>query len=331
MSASSKTLPGVQSPKQSAVKQFLLLPTVGPVLVLLFFCIFFALTTGPFLTPRNISLIFQQSVILGTLAIGQTLVILISGIDLAAGGITVLATIIIGRMVMEGVDPVLCILLAFLVCVMLGGVAGSLVSFLRLPPFIVTLGLLGIVTASTRLFSMGTSYPINDPLVSVFGQSITIGGARITLGVVAMLVLYAVVSFALTQTRWGRHVYAIGDSPNASRLVGINVRARLLSVYAVAGFMYALAAWFALGRIPSADPNALQTANLDSITAAVIGGASLFGGRGSVTGTLIGTLIVAVLRNGLTLQGIDPLWQDLVTGVLVILAVAVDQLYRRKA
>jgi fructose transport system permease protein len=195
----------------------------------------------------------------------------------------------------------------------------------------VTLGLLGIVTAATRLFSLGTSYPVNDPIVAFFSNSVTFGSAKITLGVVSMLLLYAVMSFALTQTRWGRHVYAIGDSAPASKLVGINVRARLLSVYAVAGAVYALGAWFALGRIPSADPNALQTANLDSITAAVIGGASLFGGRGSVTGTLIGTLIVAVLRNGLTLQGIDPLWQDLVTGVLVILAVAVDQLYRRKA
>lgn len=274
MSTSSKALPGIQSPKQPMLKQFLLLPSVGPLLVLLFFCVFFAVTTGPFLTPRNISLIFQQSVILGTLAIGQTLVILTAGIDLAAGGLTVLATIIIGRLAAQGVDPLLCLLLAFCVCVALGSVAGGLVSFLRLPPFIVTLGLLGIVTAATRLFSMGTSYPISDPIVSMFGQSFAVGGAKITLGVIAMLVLYAAVSFALTQTRWGRHVYAIGDSPNASRLVGINVRARLLSVYAVAGFTYALAAWFALGRIPSADPNALQTANLDSITAAVIGGAS---------------------------------------------------------
>lgn len=324
-------MPGIQSPSQSALKALLLMPSVGPLLVLVFFCIFFSLTTGPFLTPRNLSLIFQQSVILGTLAIGQTLIILTAGIDLAAGGLAVLATIIIGRLAFEGVDPFICLLLAFSVCAFIGGIAGSLVSFLKLPPFIVTLGLLGIVTAATRLFSMGTSYPVDNDVVAFFGGSFSIGGAKITLGVIAMLLLYALVSFALTQTRWGRHVYAIGDSAAASRLVGINVKARLVSVYVVAGFMYALAAWFALGRIPSADPNALQTANLDSITAAVIGGASLFGGRGSVAGTLIGTLIVAVLRNGLTLQGIDPLWQDLVTGVLVILAVAVDQLYRRKA
>jgi fructose transport system permease protein len=125
--------------------------------------------------------------------------------------------------------------------------------------------------------------------------------------------------------------YACGNSREAARLVGIAVRARLLSVYTFAAILYGIAAWLALGRIPNADPNALQSGNLDSITAVVIGGTSLFGGRGSIWGTLIGTLIVSVLRNGLTLSGIDPLWQDLVTGVLVIGAVAVDQLSRQRS
>jgi fructose transport system permease protein len=143
-----------------------------------------------------------------------------------------------------------------------------------------------------------------------------------------MLGLYAVVWYMLTQTAWGQHIYAIGNSPEAARLVGIPVRRRILSVYLFAAFLYGIGAWLALGRIPNADPNAMQNANLDSITAVVIGGTSLFGGRGSLIGTLIGVLIVGVLRNGLTLIGIDPLWQDLVTGVLVITAVALDQLSR---
>jgi fructose transport system permease protein len=145
-----------------------------------------------------------------------------------------------------------------------------------------------------------------------------------------MFLLYAFVWYVLTQTAWGRHVYAIGNNRTAARLVGIPVENRLLSVYTFAAFLYGIGAWLALGRIPNADPNALQSANLDSITAVVIGGTSLFGGRGSIWGTLVGTLIVSVLRNGLTLSGIDPLWQDLVTGVLVISAVAVDQISRGK-
>lgn len=329
MSSVSKLVPGVRADRQPLWKSVLLLPSIGPLVVLLVFCTIFALTTGPFLSPRNASLILQQSVILGALAIGQTLVILTAGIDLAAGGIAVLCMIIIGRSLAEGLDPFLALALAFAVATGIGAVSGGLVSRLKLPPFIVTLGLLGIVTAVTRLLSMGSSFPIESDVAAFFGNGFTVGGARITYGMIAVLGLYAAVAFALNETWWGRHVYAVGSNPAGARLVGIRTGRTLLSVYVVAGVIYAFGAWLALGRIPSADPNALQTANLDSITAVVIGGTSLFGGRGSVVGTLIGTLIIAVLRNGLTLQGIDPLWQDLVTGVLVILAVAVDQLYRR--
>jgi fructose transport system permease protein len=201
---------------------------------------------------------------------------------------------------------------------------------LMLPPFIVTLGLLGIVTAITRLTAQGGAFPVTDDLLSWPGNAFNVGEASITYGMVVMFGLYVLVWYLLTQTAWGRHVYAIGNNREAARLVGIPVQARLLSVYTFAGLLYGIGAWLALGRIPNADPNALQNANLDSITAVVIGGTSLFGGRGSLWGTLIGTLIVSVLRNGLTLTGIDPLWQDLITGILVISAVALDQISRRK-
>ena len=137
--------------------------------------------------------------------------------------------------------------------------------------------------------------------------------------------------YALTKTAWGRHVYALGNDPEAARLTGIHVGRTRFRVYLIAGVIYAFAAWQALGRIPNADPNAFQTGNLDSITAVVIGGTSLFGGRGSVGGTVVGALIVAVLRSGLTQAGIDSLYQDVATGVLVIAAVAFDQLARRRS
>ena len=144
------------------------------------------------------------------------------------------------------------------------------------------------------------------------------------------LVLTATMAYALTRTRWGTHVYAVGDAPNAARLNGVKVNRVLFSVYVVAGLVYALAAWQTLGRTPIADPSAYQMGNLDSITAVVIGGTSLFGGRGGVIGTLIGTLIVVVLQNGLTQAGIDSLYQQIATGALVIVAVLVDQFVRRK-
>jgi fructose transport system permease protein len=310
------------------LRRALATPTIGSLGVLLAFCVIFSLTTDTFLAPGNLSLVIQQSVIVGTLAIGQTMIILTAGIDLANGSIAVLGTIVAGRLVNEGDNAALCLLFAILLCTCVGLVAGTLVSRLMLPPFIVTLGLLGIVTAATRLFSQGGSFPVTDELLGWTGNSWIVGGTGITHGMVIMLALYALVWYLLTQTAWGRHVYAIGNNRAAARLVGIPVENRLLSVYTFAAFLYGIGAWLSLGRIPNADPNALQSANLDSITAVVIGGTSLFGGRGSIWGTLIGTLIVSVLRNGLTLCGIDPLWQDLVTGVLVISAVGVDQISR---
>jgi fructose transport system permease protein len=304
------------------------LPTIGPLAVLVLFGAIFSLSTHTFLAAGNLSLVVQQSVIVGTLAIGQTIIILTAGIDLANGAIAVLGTIVAGRLVNEGNNAALCLLLAIFLCTCAGVIAGLLVSRLMLPPFIVTLGLLGIVTAVTRLIAQGGAFPVTDDLLGWTGNSLVVGGTGITYGMIIMFGLYALVWYLLTQTAWGRHVYAIGNNRVAARLVGIPVQNRLLSVYTFAALLYGIAAWLALGRIPNADPNALQSANLDSITAVVIGGTSLFGGRGSIWGTLVGTFIVSVLRNGLTLCGIDPLWQDLVTGILVISAVAVDQISR---
>jgi len=305
-------------------------PSAGPLLVLIGFCLIFALSNPRFLATHNLSIILQQTVIIGVLAIGQTLVILTAGIDLAVGAICVLGTIVAGKLVNLGYDPVLSMGFAILLCTAAGLAAGGLVSGLRLPPFIVTLGILGILTAALRLISAGGAFPVRDPFLAWTGNTMKLGGFVLTYGVLIMFALYAVVWYLLNQTKWGRHVYAIGNNTEAARLVGIPVRRHLLSVYLLAGLIYGIAAWLALGRIPNADPNAMQSANLDSITAVVIGGTSLFGGRGGLIGTLIGALIVGVLRNGLTLAGIDPLWQDLVTGILVIIAVALDQMSRRK-
>jgi fructose transport system permease protein len=307
------------------------IPAVGPLGVLVVFCVIFSLSTHTFLAVGNLSLIIQQSVIVGTLAIGQTMIILTGGIDLANGAIAVMGTIVAGRLVNDANNPALCLLLAIFLCTIVGLIAGLLVSRLSLPPFIVTLGLLGIVTAATRLIAQGGAFPVTDDLLGWTGNSFLMDGSGVTYGMLIMFGLYSLVWYLLTQTAWGRHIYAIGNNRVAARLVGIPVPNRLLSVYVFAAFLYGIGAWLALGRIPNADPNALQNANLDCITAVVIGGTSLFGGRGSIWGTIVGTLIVSVLRNGLTLSGFDPLWQDLVTGVLVISAVAVDQISRGRS
>jgi len=303
-------------------------PSVGPLFALILAVVIFSVATDTFLTTENLSLILEQAVVIGTLALGQTLIILTAGIDLSNGSIAVMGTIIAGKLAMDGGAPA-ALLIAFAACTAVGLLNGALVTSIRLPPFIVTLGMLTVITAATRLYSESRSYPVTSGLLLWLDTGI--GSQGFTYGSVLLLLMYGAFWYALTQTAWGRHVYAVGDDREAARLTGIKTRRVMLSVYVIAGLLYGIAAWQALGRIPNADANAYQNANLDSITAVVIGGTSLFGGRGGVVGTLIGTLIVGVLRSGLTQAGIDALYQDLATGVLVIAAVALDQLTRRRA
>lgn len=301
----------------------------GPLAALLVAVVIFSVFTDRFLEAGNLSLIAQQSVVVGTLALGQTLVILTAGIDLANGAIMVLGTVVIGKLALDG-NVVAALVLGIVVCAVVGAVNGLLVARAGLPPFIVTLGVLTIVTAASRLYTDSASYPIPSGLLTALGNGPRIGGFTLTYGVMLWVGLTVLVGYALSQTRWGVRVYAVGDNPPAATLAGIKVSRVLLGVYVVAAVIYGLAAWQALGRTPTADPSGYSTANLDSITAVVIGGTSLFGGRGGVYGTLIGTLIVVVLQNGLTQAGIDSLYQQVATGALVIVAVLVDRVVRRR-
>jgi fructose transport system permease protein len=270
--------------------------------------------------------------VVGVLAIGQTLVILTAGIDLSVGTVMALGQVVMTKLAVDnGVSPVLAIAVGILVCVGFGAVNGGLVTLLRLPAFIVTLGTLNIAFALTHIVSGDLTFSGLPSELLFFGRTFTIGHANFTYGVVFMLVLYAVAWFGLTQTAGGRHIYAVGDNPEAARLTGINTNRVLFSVYALAGLMSGMAALLLVARTELGDPNAGQTTeNLDSITAVVLGGTSLFGGRGSIIGTLIGAVIVGVFRNGLTLIGVEVIYQYLVTGILVILAVSVDQLTHRR-
>ena len=305
-------------------------PLLGPIVALLAAVVVFSSISNTFLNPFNISLILQQSVVVGILAVGQTLIILTSGIDLSIGSVAVLGTIVMAQ-TFDANGPVVALLATFAVCVVLGALNGGLVTVLRLPPFIVTLGTFTAIQAATRLLAGSQTFQVPDggPL-TFLGTTFRIFGFTTTYGVAVMLLVYVVVGYALSQTAWGRHVYAVGGSITASTLSGIKAGRTLFSVYVVTGVIAATAAWAALGRIPNADPNAYQNANLETITAVVIGGTSLFGGRGGVAGTLIGTLIVGVLRNGLTQAGVDSLYQNIATGILVIVAVTVDQFARRR-
>jgi fructose transport system permease protein len=305
--------------------------TLGPLVALLLAGIFFTSQSDRFLTGPNLSLVVQQVMVVGTLAIGQTLVILTAGIDLSNGTVMALGTIVMTSLAVNaGLNPVLAIALGLLVCAAFGAINGSLVTRLRLPPFIVTLGTLNIAFALTHIYSREQTISNLPDTLTFFGTTFRLGQTNITYGSVLTLVLFLVAWYMLAKTAVGRHVYALGNNPEAARLTGINTRRLLLGVYTVAGLIYGVAGLLLVARTSVGDPQAGQTDNLDSITAVVLGGTSLFGGRGGVIGSLIGALIVGVFRNGLQLIGVASIYQVLITGVLVILAVAVDQLARRR-
>ena len=317
-----------------SVRRVLAAPTVGPLLALVLTVVFFSLKTDRFFQAQNFSLVLQQVLIVAVLAIGQTLVILTAGIDLSVGTVMALGQVVMTKLAVEsGVPALPALLIGILTCVGFGVLNGGLVTGMRLPPFIVTLGTLNIAFALTHTISNDLTFTGLPKLELFWGRTFTINGTDFTYGIVLMLLLYALAWYGLNQTAWGRHVYAVGDNREAARLTGINTNRVLLSVYTLAGLTYGIAAWLLVGRTEVGDPNAGQTTeNLDSITAVVLGGTSLFGGRGTIIGTLIGALIVGVFRNGLTLIGVQVIYQYLVTGVLVILAVSVDQLaHRRRA
>jgi fructose transport system permease protein len=303
------------------------LGTLGPFIALLAACVFFASQSDRFLTGGNLSLILQQVMVVGVIAIGQTLIILTAGIDLSCGMVMALGGIVMTKLAADlGLPVPLAVACGIGVTTLFGLVNGLLVTRVRLPSFIVTLGTMNIAFAITQLYSNSQTVTDLPPALTALGNTFSIGATEVAWGTVLMLALYLLAWFVLRETAAGRHVYAAGNNPEATRLVGIPTMKVLLSVYVAAGVFYGIAALLSVSRTGVGDPNAGQTENLDAITAVVLGGTSLFGGRGIVLGTLVGALIVGVFRNGPTLMGVSSIYQVLVTGVLVILAVAADQL-----
>ena len=313
-------------------------PWLSSALVLLIASITFGFFNENFLTPGNLSLILQQVAIVGAIAAGQTLIILTAGIDLSCGAIAIFVSMVMAKSFSgdwsnpdDGIPVFWAFVLGLLVGTLAGAFNGYPVTRFKLPPFIVTLGTLNVFIAFTLIYASGRTVSTNElpEFFLVLGNYIDVGEFSITYGVLMMILIYLILAFALRFTGWGRHVYAVGDDPNAARLAGIQVNRVLMSVYMVAGLVFAIAAWIIMGRVTVASPNTGPDLNLDTITAVVIGGTSLFGGRGAIFGSLIGAVIVGVFRNGLTLAGVDLYYQILAVGLLIIFAVTVDQWIRK--
>ncbi|HEX6145072.1 MAG TPA: ABC transporter permease [Geminicoccaceae bacterium] len=310
-------------------------PTIVPLIVLVVAILVFGAIARNFLTSFNLSLIIGQVTIIGLLGIAQTLIILTAGIDLSVAAIMMLASVIMGGLAVNaGLPALIAIPIGLAVGGLCGLFNGTLVAKLRLPPFIVTLGSWSIFFALLLWLSGGESIRSQDidttaPLLKIFGYRISFLGAQFTTGSILMLILFGVFWYVLNNTPWGRHVYAVGDDAPSAQLAGIRTDKVLISVYATAGVLCGIAGWAAIGRVGSVSPQSFYEGNLDAITAVVIGGTSLFGGRGSILGTLIGALIVGVFRSGLNLSGVDVLWQQFAVGALIIIAVATDQWLRK--
>ncbi|WP_240230197.1 ABC transporter permease [Devosia lacusdianchii] len=312
-------------------------PTAIPFIVLIVGIIIFSIAAGSkFFAPFNLSLVLQQVTIIGVLGIAQTLIILTAGIDLSVGAIMILSSIVMGRLsVVAGVPVEISFVLGVGTGILCGLINGLLVALVKLPPFIVTLGTWSIYGAMIIFISNSETIRSQDiaaiaPMLQWMGARVALGGGAIlTAGSMVMILIAATVWYVLNRTAFGRHIYATGDDPEAARLAGINTTWTLIGVYTLAGFICALASWVLIGRVGAVSPLGSQTANLDSITAVVIGGTSLFGGRGSIVGTLLGALIVGMFRNGLALAGVDVLWQEFAVGALIIIAVTTDQWIRK--
>ncbi len=310
---------------------------VGSSLIVLAITLFaFSLIHGrTFLDAGNQSTVLQQVMFFGTLAIAQAIVILTAGIDLSVGVMALLSMVVMGRLAVDtGLPAWLAILCGIGVGALCGLINGVLVIGFKLSPFIATLGTFAAYGALVLYVSESQTIGIFDleekaPFLKWTGESITIGGFIINPGLIIMLGLFAIAWYALKWTAWGRHVYAVGADPQAARLVGIRTDRVLLSVYIVAGVICGIAGWIAIGRFGSVSPQSGVDANLDSITAVVIGGISLFGGRGAIVGALIGAVIVGFVRNGLALTNLEVLWQSFAVGALILVAVAADNWIRR--
>ncbi|MFG6197621.1 ABC transporter permease [Nonomuraea sp. JJY05] len=303
-----------------------LLAENGSVAALVVLVVALSLLSGDFLTVTNLLNVGVQAAVTAILAFGSTFVIITSGIDLSVGAVAALSAIVLAWTAADsGLPWPLATLVALAVGVACGLVNAALIAYGKLPPFIATLAMLGVARGLALVVSQGS--PIEMPeAVSHLGDTV---GGYLPVPVLVMALMGVIAAVVLNRTYAGRAMYAIGGNEEAARLSGIAVSRQKLITYALSGAFAAVAGIVLASRLASAQPQAASGYELDAIAAVVIGGASLSGGKGRALGTLVGALILAVLRNGLNLLSVSAFWQQVVIGVVIALAVLLDTLRRR--
>ncbi|MDK0696682.1 ribose ABC transporter permease [Clostridium perfringens] len=293
---------------------------------LVLLCIVITIVTPNFLSVSNITNVFTQVSVNAIIAIGMTFVILTGGIDLSVGSTLAISGAVGASIVKSTGNVFLAIIVAAVIGIAVGLINGLLVSKGKLQAFIVTLATMTIFRGATLVFTDGT------PISKLSEAFVKIGNGKIgfmPIPVIITIIIAIIAVYALSQTRFGRYLYALGGNEDASRLSGINTDKIKTLVYVVSGFASAIAGVIITSRIGSASPNAGTGFELDAIAAVVIGGTSLAGGEGTITGTLIGALIIGVLNNGLNLMNVSPFYQSIVKGLVILIAVLLDKKSRK--
>lgn len=296
------------------------LPIVGLTLLV----VVITIMNQQFLSPDNLLNLLRQVSINGLIAFGMTFVILTGGIDLSVGSILAFSSAMTALIITSGIDPMFAMLLGCLVGLLAGAINGLLVTAGGMAPFIATLATMTIYRGATLVVTDGNPITgLGDSLMfQLFGKGYFFG---IPVPAVTMIITFVILYIILNKTVFGRETYAIGGNETAAALSGIKVNRRKIMIYALSGLMSALAGIILASRLDSAQPTAGETYELDAIAAVVLGGTSLMGGKGRIVGTLIGVLIIGVLNNGLNLVGVSSFYQQIIKGLVIVVAVLIDR------
>jgi len=314
---------------RSLVEMFSLKGATGPLIGLVLLCLFLTFATDSFFSIRNFLNILDQITVLGIMAVGMTFVILIGGIDLSVGSVMALAMMVLGYLNVEaGMSMPAAITLALVAAAFTGIIAGILITEFNVPAFIATLAMMSVARGLANMITNG-SQVIGFPPWFNMAAIIRYGG-YLTMTVAVMLIVFALALLYQRYRYGGRTLYAIGGNPEVARLAGINVKRTTVLVYMTCSLLAGLAGILLAARLDAVQPSSGVAYELDAIAAVVIGGTSLSGGTGGVGGTIIGVLIIGVLRNGLNLLGVSPFLQQVIIGLVIVLAVAAETLKTRR-
>ncbi len=301
-----------------------LIGKLGPLLALIVLVIFVTILNPGFVAPTNLLNLLRQVSTNALIAFGMTFVILTGGIDLSVGSTLALSSALMAGGIVSGLDPLLAMILAVIAGALLGGFNGLLITKGKMAPFIATLATMTIFRGATLVFTNGNPITgIGDSFIFKFiGRGYLFG---IPFPVILMLICFAVLYILLHKMTFGRKVFAIGGNEKAAFIAGIKSDRIKIAIYAISGMMASVAGIIITSRLNSAQPTAGQSYEMDAIASVVLGGTSLSGGRGRLVGTLIGALIMGTLNNGLNLLGVSSFYQQIVKGIVIIIAVLLDR------